>query len=194
MSEFKAMLQLLAMLATDPRIVMLFLLLIVAAASDYRSYRIPNWLTVGGGLFGIAYNALVPAYPSIGLVGALEGYTLGLAVLFPFYVLKIMGAGDVKLFAMVGAFVGAPDVMYVIGWTFVIGGIAACMLTLARGTLGRMLANVKQLMGVAVFTVAGGIKPEFQLGGGISAGKLPYAISIAVGTIAFILARQLAFF
>ena len=48
MQEFNAFVELLVMLVSDPRIAVLFVLLMIAAVVDYRTYRIPNWLTLGG--------------------------------------------------------------------------------------------------------------------------------------------------
>src|SRR4051812_2974354 len=56
MQELQSLLQLLAMLATDPRTGVLFVLLIIASVTDYRTYRIPNWLTLSGIAFGLIYN------------------------------------------------------------------------------------------------------------------------------------------
>ena len=78
--------------------------LIVAAAAvawDLRSRRIPNALT-----FGAAAAALVFAATTAGL-GGLEtsagGWVTGAALFFPFFALRGMGAGDVKLLAALGA-------------------------------------------------------------------------------------------
>ena len=63
MQEFQALLELLAMLITDPRSVVLFVLLAVASVSDWRSYRIPNWLTFGGAAFALLYHTAAARTP-----------------------------------------------------------------------------------------------------------------------------------
>jgi prepilin peptidase CpaA len=63
MQEFYAFLELLAMLAFDPRVVVLFALLVIAAVSDYRTYRIPNWLTFGGSAFALVYKTVIAVSP-----------------------------------------------------------------------------------------------------------------------------------
>jgi prepilin peptidase CpaA len=112
MEEFYSLLQLLALLLIDPRTGVLFALLVVASVSDYRSYRIPNWLTVSGMAFGLIYNTAYPLMPGAGFRWSLGGLVLGLLTMLPLYVLKAMGAGDVKLMAMVGAFLGVPEAIF----------------------------------------------------------------------------------
>ena len=112
-NEFKALLELVGMLLTDPRIAVLFTLLIFAAVI-FRSYRIPNWLTASGTAFALVYSIAAPGSGHTGFLWAIEGMLLGFLVLLPFYLLKIMGAGDVKLMAMTGAFLGVPDTLHVL--------------------------------------------------------------------------------
>ena len=105
--EIQALLSLLWMLLSDPRILVLFALLLIASVNDWRSYRIPNWLTFGGWLFALLSGVLMARTPSAGAIQALSGLALGFVLLLPCYALGVMGAGDVKLMAMVGAFLGA---------------------------------------------------------------------------------------
>lgn len=76
MQEFHALLELLAMLATDPRIVVLFVLLVVASISDYRTYRIPNWLTFGGAAFALVYKTVIAVSPPTAFLQAFGGFSL----------------------------------------------------------------------------------------------------------------------
>jgi prepilin peptidase CpaA len=100
----------LAMAHADPRSAMLVALLATATAIDWRTYRIPNWLSVGGMALGLLGNAAAEGITS-GLLPALAGLALGIAVLLPLYALRLMGAGDVKLMAAVGAVIGAPPII-----------------------------------------------------------------------------------
>ena len=60
MQDLDALFQLLAMLVTEPRTAVLFVLLVIASISDYRTYKIPNWLTAGGIVFALIYNTEFP--------------------------------------------------------------------------------------------------------------------------------------
>jgi hypothetical protein len=106
MQAILSVLQTLGQLSMHPLTGALFLLLVIAAASDYHSYRIPNWLTLSGVLYALVCNALLQASPYEGLLWSLQGLLLCFALTLPLYVFTMMGAGDVKLITMVGAFVG----------------------------------------------------------------------------------------
>lgn len=193
MQELNAVLELLAMLATDVRMLALFALLCVAAASDWRSYRIPNWLTFGGAFFAIVYGTMAARTPTSGALSAFGGLGVGFAVMLPFYALGIMGAGDVKLMAMTGAFLGPQQTLMAVLFTFIAGGVAALAFAIHRRRLVHMLGNVKATaQGMVISTIAG-VRPDGRLQASQSVGKLPYGVCIAAGTVVHVLAHQLGF-
>ncbi len=193
MNEINSLIELLAMLIMDPRTGVLFLLLVMASISDYRIYKIPNWLTLGGVVFGLAYNTVFSFRSHGGFLWALGGLSLGFVIMLPLYALKAMGAGDVKLMAMVGSFLGVPDIFYAAVATFVVGGIAAFGFALLNRVLGRMLGNVKDIVQTMMFSTIVGIRPDAQIEAGKSVGKLPYGVSISMGTIGYVVAKQLGY-
>src|SRR5688572_24627718 len=157
-SEFTAMLELLQMLALSPRTGVLMGLLLIAAVIDVRTSRIPNWLVFGGALYALAYNAISPLYArDIGILFALGGLAVGLVALLPAYLFRVMGAGDVKLMAMVGAFLGASATVGAVLTTLVTGGVLAIALSVRLGRLVRMLRNVAAVSRGAVLTIATGV-------------------------------------
>ncbi|MBT2322947.1 prepilin peptidase [Variovorax paradoxus] len=193
MQEFHALLELLAMLATDPRTAVLFALLIVASVSDYRSYRIPNWLTFGGAAFALIYKTVIAVSPPTAFLLAFGGLFLGFLVMLPPYALGVMGAGDVKLMAMVGAFLGIHETLQAVLFAFLVGGIAALGFAIIKGKLGRMLHNAKNAVYGLVASAMVGAKPEARIYAGQSVGKLPYGICISLGTMGYVLGRQLGY-
>jgi prepilin peptidase CpaA len=189
--ELTAMLELLQMLALSPRTGVLMALLLIAAVIDVRTSRIPNWLVLGGALYGLVYNAVSPMYArDIGVLFALGGMAVGLAALLPAYVFRVMGAGDVKLMAMVGAFLGASATVGAVLATLVAGGVLAIALTVWSGHLVRMLRNVAAVSRGTVLTLATGVT-GLTVHDGPSAGKMPYGLAIAVGSIAYLVLSQL---
>lgn len=181
------------MLATDPRTVVLFALLIFASVSDYRSYRIPNWLTVGGAAFALVYETAIAVSPSTAFLAAIGGLLIGFFTMLPLYALRVMGAGDVKLMAMVGAFLGVHETFQAVLFAFIVGGIAAIGFALCKGKLRRMLNNTKDAVyGMLAFGMAGA-RPEAPIAATQSVGKLPYGICISIGTMGYVLGRQLGF-
>lgn len=193
MQELDSLAELLLMLLKDERIMILLGLLTVASISDYRSYRIPNWLTVGGMTTGLIYSAIVPFSVKLGFLWALGGLAVGLLVLLPLYAFRMLGAGDVKLMAMVGAFLGVTDVLHVVVYSLIAGGIAALGFALFNRVLGQMFANVRELVHSTIWVAFAGYKPDMRIAPGKSVGRLPYAVCISVGTLYYVVANQLGY-
>lgn len=193
MNESDAVLDLLAMLASDARMAVLLVLLCTAAVGDWRFYRIPNWLTFGGALFALVYGTLAARTPVAGATHALGGLGTGFVFMLPFYALAIMGAGDVKLMAMVGAFLGPSQALLAVLFTFIAGGVAALVFAIHRRRLRHMLANVKAAAQGMVVSGIAGVRPTAAIHADQSIGKLPYGICICAGTVAEVLAHQLGY-
>ena len=181
------------MLVKEPRTAVLFVLLVIASVSDYRTHKIPNWLTAGGIVFALIYSAAVPFSRDHGFLWALGGLLLGFVIMLPCYLLRIMGAGDVKLMAMVGAFLGVTDILPAVIFSFITGGIAALVFALYNKALLRMLGNVKNVSQMMMLSAIGGFRPDVQIEAGKSVGKLPYGICISIGTITYLVGKQLGF-
>jgi len=193
MQELDAVLELLAMLATDLRMPVLLALLATAAVSDWRSYRIPNWLTFGGALFALVYGTLAARTPAVGAASAFGGLGVGFAAMVPFYVIGVMGAGDVKLMAMAGAFIGPEQALMAVLFTFIAGGVAAMVFAIHQRRVVRMLTNVKDAAQGVMLSGMVGIRPSGRIGASQSIGRLPYGICIAAGTVVEVLAHQLGY-
>src|SRR5690349_15418627 len=83
--------------------------LLVAGVTDLRSSKIPNWLTLSTMVAGLLGHSLLNGLP--GLLFSAKGLGLGLAMFLLLYIIGGMGAGDVKLLAAVGSFIGAEGVL-----------------------------------------------------------------------------------
>ncbi len=172
-------------------LLLLSALLGLAVWHDLRARRIPNFVVFPGALLALALHALLPGgaglfgtpMGSLGILSSLGGLALGLALLLPMYVLRLMGAGDVKLLAMVGAFVGAGDILAVGIATLLAGGVLAIVVAAWSGSLRRVLGNTYQTMLHAGLT---GMNHGIALPAAAS-GRLPYAVAIAAGTAACVL-------
>lgn len=193
MNELQALGELLWMLVTHPNTGVLIALLVVAAVIDWRTMRIPNWLTVSGMVYGLAVNALHATGIGAGLLHATFGLAVGLALMLPLYLIRVLGAGDAKLMAMVGAFVGPAAVFKATVVVFIVGGVIALAWSARHHYLKRMTANAAAAVQAMAFAAMAGIRPTASLVGRPSVGKLPYGLSIAIGTIAWLVARQLGF-
>jgi len=176
----------------DVRLALLVVLLALAAFIDVRTYRIPNWLTAGGAAAGLALGAAIqwqvlgPAWAVNGLLWSLGGLAAGLVLMLPMYALRVMGAGDVKLMAMAGAFLGLGQIVQAVLCVFVAGGVLAVGYALWRRALGRMTVNVVDIVQSMVIAAAAGVPPPGMAAMRPSVGKIPYGVSISAGTIAWI--------
>lgn len=192
-SEYKAILDLLAALLFNRRTGVLMLLLAGAAVCDYRSHRIPNGLVLSGAVYAVIINTVLPPWANGNILFPLGGFGLGLLLFLPLYLLRAMGAGDVKLLAMAGAFLGPDDIWRVALATLLAGGVLSVLFVLARGTAARMYHNLTSVFRLGIVEVMSGSAPSLRIETAASAGKLPYGVAIATGTIGFLLLRQLAF-
>ena len=174
-----------------------------AVWNDIRHYRIPNRLVLAGVAMGLLLNSFLPegngfadAMPgALGIAIALAGMGLGLGLLLPLYLLRAMGAGDVKLMAMIGAFLGPQAIVGVVLLTFAIGGALSVGYSLHRKSLTKMMGNVSTMVKTGVFRVMFFKEMPILEAPAVSAGKLPYGIAIGAGTIAyFVLIRTTEIF
>jgi prepilin peptidase CpaA len=165
------------------------LLLSIAVLHDVRTRRIPNRLVYLGTVMGVGINVLVHGVSApftaplggLGVLPSLAGAGLGLMALLPMYVLGAMGAGDVKLMAMVGAFLGPETILTAVLMTLLAGGMLAVAVALWTGALMKALDNTRYLMLHAVVRAfaGNGIGIDKSIA---PTGKLPYAIAIMSGT------------
>lgn len=166
-------------------------LLAMSCWCDVRTRRIPNALVLIGVVAGLMLNALVPAglgffsmlHPGgVGLLKAASGLFTGIGLFLPLYLMHGMGAGDVKLMGMVGAFVGPLSVIDAALATLVAGGVLAGAVALWNGTFSRAVENIGFML---IDSMTRG-----YCGQGIQlapvhecAGRMPYALAIACGTL-----------
>ncbi len=89
----------------------------MAVIYDIKTYRIPNKLNLVGCIFGLILGII--AYGFKGLLYSLTGILIPIVLLFVFYWFGVIGAGDIKLLAMIGSFL-FKDILYVIVTTFIL--------------------------------------------------------------------------
>jgi len=101
-----------------------------------------------------------------------------------------MGAGDVKLMGMVGAFLGPNDVLGAVLATLVTGGVMAILVVMWSKQLSAMLHNVKYILYGSAINLSVGQAPLMN-DLPVSVGKLPYALAISLGTFAYLIWQRL---
>lgn len=103
--------------------IVLLLILLAAVYTDYRQGRIPNWIILFGVISGLLISFL---HGGIGFfLEALGGMFLPVVLLYPAFVIGGLGAGDLKLFAVVGSYLGIKGVLISLIIAFVVGAIVS---------------------------------------------------------------------
>lgn len=158
-------------------------ILILAAWIDGKQLRVPNWITFPMVFAGLVYNSWVGGWSGLG--DALIGMIVGLATLLPLYAIGGMGAGDVKLMAGIGAWLGAAVTWHAFCVSVVVGAIMAVAMVLWRKSWKKHYGNFQMIL-LEFLTVknprelsriAAERKPQMLL--------LPYGIPICIGSIAY---------
>lgn len=161
--------------------------LLSAVAFDLHSRRIPNKLVLAGLTAALAFHVSALFAATMPLAGPawwspLAGAAVGFALMIPLHLLRAMGAGDVKLMAMVGAFIGPVAVTSATLYTLLAGGLLSLVFMLARGVAAQTLANIRFMLTDLALRRSSGqslrLPPPLQT----TAARLPYAVAIAMGT------------
>ena len=150
--------------------------ILVATASwtDVRTGRIPNMLSLSALVLGLA--ARLAFQGSGGLVQGLEGALLVGGLLFPGWLVGWMGAGDVKLMAAVGAWLGLPYALFALLASLIAGGVVALVAAARTGNLKRMVFGAVRLGAWLTIGAGHGAPPA------TSGVRFPFAIAILLGT------------
>ncbi|HXD07587.1 MAG TPA: prepilin peptidase [Burkholderiaceae bacterium] len=164
--------------------------LLAAVISDVRTRRIPNLLVAAGMLAGLALQVLAPHseglfafwWGGLGLAQALLGLLAGLAIFMPLHLIRVVGAGDVKLLAMAGVWLGPKMLPGAVLLTLLAGGVMALVAMLASHSTRQVLANVRVMLTSALIDVQLG-RPAALDAPAPGAIRLPYALAIAIGTL-----------
>ena len=154
-------------------------LLTLACIWDLRTRRIPNVLTFSSAACALLFHLVTGGWPAA--AWSLGGYVLGAVLFFPMFALRGMGAGDVKLLAAVGAWVGPGQVAVAALATSIAGGLLGLAVALGYGYLRTAFANLWMLL--THWRVAG-VRPLPAVTLQSATGpRLAYAVPIAIGTV-----------
>ena len=152
----------------------------MAAATDLRSRRVPNWLTVPGLLIGIAANTWFSGWS--GLKASLLGAVVGLALLLPFVLLRSLGAGDWKLAGALGAFTGPSILVDLLLGSVLVAGVMAMALVIYKRRTWETMHNIGHiLVSLVTFRLPG---ERVSLDNPESL-KVPYGVALAFTVVLY---------
>lgn len=163
-------------------------LAIVTASTDLVARRIPNRIVLGG--------LIVALFAQVWLLGPLkggaawiEGALAGFALLLPFYLVRGMAAGDVKLMMTIGAWLGPAFALNIVLVTLLIGGVWSIAVIVKRGRINDLMRLIHRIsarwLPNAVWI---GVGPQAPNEKPASLGTLPYGVAIASATIGVLFA------
>jgi len=151
----------------------------VAGVIDVRCHRIPNWLTLGGACAAVVVHGALSGGGGAALAGL--AWLLGALMFFVPFALGGLGAGDVKLVAALGAWLGPGEVLWLALFSGVAGGLLAFGASLSGGYLGTSFGNIRALL--THWGISGAVPlPALTLRDGRGP-RLAYAVAIFAGTL-----------
>jgi prepilin peptidase CpaA len=154
-------------------VVPVIVLVATAAGADVRTRKIPNMITFPAMLLGVALHAALAG--TAGFTSSLEGLAFAGGALMPGYLMRWMGAGDVKLMAAVGAWLGWPLGAIAVLASLVMGGVISLIVAVRRGILRQALTSAA-LMAGSVLTPGGAGSPV------TSGVRFPFALAVLAGS------------
>ncbi len=149
-------------------------LAIWAAQADVRTRKIPNRLTFPALLLGLATHFALGGRE--GVIASLAGMAVAGVALLPGWLMRWMGAGDVKLMAAAGAWLAFPHAVIAVLASLVAGGVIAAVVALRRGVLWTALRNAALTASWSLTRAAGPAPAPVTTGI-----RFPFALAVLAG-------------
>jgi prepilin peptidase CpaA len=144
---------------------------------DVRYRRIPNAFVLATLTAGVAMNGIFGGLA--GVAASFMGCLVGFALMFMLHIFGAMGAGDVKLFAAIGAVTGAPLVVPTFIVVILTGGLLAIVSIIREGMVMTTMHRVLQIF---VGMLPGWQMPKFAVPVD-RRHTIPYGVAITMGSI-----------
>lgn len=155
----------------------LITILTVCVITDLKSRKIYNKVIFPGLLIAFASHMLLGGFQD--LLSSLIGFVVGFVVLFIPYLMGGIGAGDVKLLALIGALMGSSFVLYTSIYMALAGGFIALVLLVKEKKIWTFLKSLPYILCGSRF----GVKISVTEEGSLLSSTIPYGVAIAVGAI-----------
>ncbi len=152
--------------------------LLLVAANDIKTHKIPNYLVliiIIGSLIGNAFFDV-----GISLMASSLGLIIGMGLMLPSYFLGSMGAGDVKLIAAIGTVTGYHKIIDVVLYSYLAMFLLAFIFIILKGDLIKLVTRYKMML----FGVLGGVV-SYQKPSALEAAaqKIPLAPAIGIAAL-----------
>ena len=159
-------------------------LVVVAMTYDLHARRIPNWLVVTALTAALPVQVVAHGLP-IGPLWWITGALTGGLLMTPGYLIRMMGAGDVKLMAAVGALLGPRGALEAVLATAAVGGVLSFVALLQKRRVRHGVAGAMSIL----ITMSAGTEQSASAAeasnrtAASSVGSLPYGVAIAIGSV-----------
>lgn len=170
-----------------PLTIALFTFVLACCAVDLRTRRIPNALSGLAAVIGVGLSAAY--YGSAGLVASVSGIVVMVTVLLAPFALGGLGAGDVKMMAAVGAFLGPRLALFGLIAGMALGGVVMAIHLARLGRLGEKVAALRAMIFIAAASRS--VAPLRIAADDAGAISLPYSIPLGLGTAGVVMATAL---
>jgi len=162
--------------------------ILLASWIDYSQRRVPNWLNLAILVAGFVVQAMYFGWS--GMETGAMGMLMGFGVLIVPWMMHGMGAGDVKLMAAIGVWLGPLLTLYSFALGAVIGGVTAAIMILSTGRLRMACANIGLIMAkcssrTTIFDETASAKSFGQ-----TSQLLPYGVPLTGGTLVILAAKM----
>lgn len=121
-------------------IFLILTLLLLSLISDIRTRKISNSITLSFAAFGIGANFIMRGVS--GAFFSLPGWCIPIIILFPLYGLRMLGAGDIKLFGAIGAILGYEFAVYSAAYSFLFGGLIGIGILIKRRNAAKRIKHL----------------------------------------------------
>lgn len=155
----------------------LICIVVICVITDLRSRNIYNAVIFPGLLLAFIFQFALGGWMAIGY--AALGLLVGFGILLIPYLLGGMGAGDVKLLALIGAMKGTSFVLTTAAYMALLGAIIAIFVLLCRKGMVQQL----QIYFYFIYGLRYGIKLPLGMQKSVMSASYPYGVAIAGGTI-----------
>ncbi|HZK23923.1 MAG TPA: prepilin peptidase [Oscillospiraceae bacterium] len=159
----------------------LSIFVIICLVTDLRERKIYNKVIIAGLVSALVINIILQGFVN-GLRFTVVGLLMGIILLLLPFIMGGLGAGDVKMLGMIGAFTGSSMVVQILLISALVGGVFA-LITMAKE--GRILMRLAQLFkGLYCFIFT---RKSLHLGGlhetEASTKSIPYGVALSVGVL-----------
>lgn len=157
-------------------------LLVISSYTDWKYRKIYNKVTLPAILIGLGLAAMTN-FPA-GLQSAALACVLGFSFFYLLFMLGMMGGGDVKLVAAIGALTGYPFIVDALFFGIIAGGVYAILILAIKGGLWKNIKNALWFIwGLMLWRKAIPLQTTDSI-------KIPYGLCLSAGTMIALLLRH----